>query len=128
VVRRLVVALIALLLADALYAVVLVPRLETVHVVPLLWWLAVASPLVVTVTMSARRLRSWGEVLVSTTAIALLLIVHVVVLALLGFPGMHKVELHDVSVRLIVEGLAMSFGVVFVALGLGFRATRNLRQ
>src|SRR6185437_4833554 len=34
-----------------------------------------------------------------------------------------QMELHDVSVRLIVEGFAMSLGAVLVGLGLGYRAT-----
>lgn len=122
------IALIAVLLSDALYAFAVVPRLASVHAVPLLWWLTVASPVVVAFIVVATRLRSWGELLVSATAIALLLLVHVVVLVLLRFPGTRMMKLQDVSARFIVEGLAMGFGAVLVALALGYRATRNLSQ
>lgn len=122
------IALIAVLLSDALYAFAVVPRLASVHAVPLLWWLTVASPVVVAFIVVATRLRSWGELLVSATAIALLLLVHVVVLVLLRFPGTRMMKLQDVSARFIVEGLEMGFGAVLVALALGYRATRNLSQ
>ncbi|HEX5409707.1 MAG TPA: hypothetical protein VFW89_08065, partial [Gemmatimonadaceae bacterium] len=89
--------LLALLLADVLYAISVVPRLNTVQRMPMLWWVVVALPVVVALIVIAGRLRSWTELLVSALAVAMLVQVYVVVLVLLGLPGTRNTSHADLA-------------------------------
>jgi len=120
--------LLALLLADELYAISVVPRLNTVQTTPMLWWVVVALPVVVALIVIAGRLRSWTELLVSALAVALLVQVYVVALVLLGLPGTRNTSVHADLALLNGRVFAVSLPCLLIILATIFAIGRLARH